>query len=71
MFHIKNGLREADALLSLFFNLALEYGIRKVKAYHKLLKFNGTRQLTIYADYVNLQGESIHTISIITPRYGE
>ena len=35
MFPIMNGLKE-DALLSLFFNFALEY------ANHKLLTFNGT-----------------------------
>jgi hypothetical protein len=36
-----------------FYNFALEYAIRKVKANHKLLKFNGTHQIVIYAD-VNL-----------------
>jgi hypothetical protein len=66
MFHIKNGLKE-DALLSLLFNFAVEYDIRKVKAYHKLLKFNGTHQVIIYADDVNLQGQSIHSIRFISP----
>jgi len=47
MFPIKKDLKEGDGLLSLFFNLALEYAIRKVKANHKLLKFNGTRQIII------------------------
>jgi len=37
MFPIKNGLKEGDALLSQLFNFALEYGVRKVKANHKLL----------------------------------
>ena len=67
MFPIKNGLKEGDALLSLLFNLALEYAIRKVKANHKLLKFNGTHQIIIYVDDVNLQGQSVHTISCISP----
>jgi hypothetical protein len=53
MFPIKNGLKEGDALLSLLFNFALEYAIRKVKANHKLLKFNGTHQVVIYGDDVN------------------
>jgi hypothetical protein len=53
-FPIKNGLKEGDALLSLLFNFALEYAIRKVKANQKLLKFNGTHQIVIYADDVNL-----------------
>jgi hypothetical protein len=67
VFHIKNGLKEGDALLSLLFNFALEYAIRKVKAKHKLLKFNGTQQVNIYGDDVNLRGHSIHTISFNSP----
>ena len=46
MFPIKNGLKE-DALLSLLSNFALECAIRKVKANHKFLKFNGTHQVII------------------------
>jgi len=67
MFPIKNGLKEGDVLLSLHFNFALEYALKKVKANHKLLKFNGTHQVVIYADDVNLQGHNIHTISFISP----
>ena len=62
MFHIKNGLKEGDVLLSLLFNFALEYAIRKVRANHKLLEFNGTHQVVIYAHDVNLWGQSIHII---------
>ena len=58
-FAMKNDLREGDALTSLPFNFALEYAIRKVKTNHKFLKLNGTYQVLIYADYVNLQGQSI------------
>jgi len=61
MFPIKNGLK-GDVLLSLYFNFALEYALRKVKANHKLLKFNGTHQVVIYVDDVNLQGHSIHGV---------
>jgi len=53
MFHIKN------ALLSLLLNFALEYAIRKVKVNHKLLKFDGTHQVIINADDVNLWGQNI------------
>jgi hypothetical protein len=63
MFHIKNGLKEGDALLSLLFNFALEYANTKVKANHKLLKSNGTHQVVIYVDDVDIRGHSIHTIS--------
>jgi hypothetical protein len=59
MFHIKNGLKEADALSSLLFNFAVKYAIRKVKANHKLLKFYGTHQVIIYVDDLNLWGQSI------------
>jgi hypothetical protein len=52
-----NGLKEGDALLSLLFNFALEYAIRESKTNHKLLKFNGTHQVIIYADDVNLWGQ--------------
>jgi hypothetical protein len=54
MFPTKNDLKEGDALLSLLFNFALQYAIRKVKANQKLLKFNGAHQIVIYADDVNL-----------------
>jgi len=47
MFPIKNDLKEEDALLSLLFNVALKYAVTKVKANHKLLKFNGTHQVII------------------------
>ena len=63
MFHIKSGLKEGDALLSLLFNFSLEYAIRKVKANHKLLKFNGTHQVVIYVHDVNLRGQSIYIIN--------
>ena len=71
MFATKNGLKEGDALLSLFFNFALEYAIRKIKANHKLLKFNGTHQVVIYGDDVNLWGQSTHNKSVISPLQGD
>jgi hypothetical protein len=67
MFPIKNVLKEGDAVSSLLFNFALEYAIRKIKANHKLLKFNGTHRVVIYVGDVNLEGHTIHTISFITP----
>jgi hypothetical protein len=67
MFHIKNGLKGGDALLSPLFKFAVEYVIRKVKANHRLLKFNGKHQVISYVDDVNLQGQSIHTIRFISP----
>jgi hypothetical protein len=67
MFPIKNGLKERDALLSLLSNYALKYAVTKVEAYHKMLQFNGTHQVIIYTDDVNLWSQTIHTISCISP----
>ena len=47
MFTVKNGIKEGDALSSLLFKFALGYATRKVKANHKLLKFNSTHRVNI------------------------
>jgi len=62
MLTIKNGLKQEDALLSLLFIFALEYAIMRVQANQDGQKLNGTHQLLVYADYVNILCGSIHTI---------
>jgi hypothetical protein len=54
MFPIKNDLKQGDALSPLLFNIALEYTIKWVQINQDGLKLNGTHQLLIYADDLNI-----------------
>jgi hypothetical protein len=40
----------------------LEYAIRRFQANQEGLKLNGTHQLLVYADGVNILGGSVHAI---------
>jgi retron-type reverse transcriptase len=58
----QNGLKQGDTLSPLILNFALEYPISKVQENQAELKLNGTHQLLVYADDVNLLGDNIDTI---------
>jgi len=62
MFPVRNDMKQREDLSSLIFNLALGYGIRKVQVNQDGLKLNGTHQLLVYVDDVNILGGSVHTI---------
>jgi hypothetical protein len=59
---IQNDLKQGDVLSPLLFNFDLEYAIRKVQEIQVELKSNGTHQLLVSADDVNLLGDNIDTM---------
>jgi len=53
-----------DASTPLLCNFALEYAIRRVRVSQGDLKLNGTHQLLVDAEDVDIQGGSLHTTCI-------
>jgi len=64
VFHNRNTLIQGDNLSPLLFNFAAEYAIRRVQVNQDGLTLNGTHQLLVYADDVNLLGGSVHIRTI-------
>jgi hypothetical protein len=62
MFTVEYGLKQGGAFLSLIFNFSLQYAIRMVQVNQNGLQLNGTHQLLVYADDVNITDESVHNI---------
>jgi len=54
-------LKEGDALSPLLFNFVSEYAIRSVQVNQEGFKLNGTHQLLVYVDCVNIMGGSLQT----------
>jgi hypothetical protein len=62
MFHVKNGLKHGDAIPPLLFNFVLGYAIMRVQKTQDGLKLNGTLQLLVYANDVNMLYGTVETI---------
>jgi hypothetical protein len=58
-FPIQNGLKQGDALTPLLLNFGLKYVIRKLQENQVGTKLNGTHQLLVYVNDVNLSGYNI------------
>jgi len=65
MIPINNGLKQGDALSTLLFNIAIVYAIRRVQVNQDGLKLNGTRQLLVYADSVNILDGKVQNIGTL------
>jgi len=55
-------LKQGDALSPLLFNFGFDYTINWVQGNQDGLKLNGTHQLLVYADNVNILRGSVHTV---------
>jgi hypothetical protein len=61
MFPIRNISKQGDSLSPWLCNLALEYAFKTVRLNQNVMKLNGTHELVVHADDVNILGGSVHT----------
>jgi hypothetical protein len=61
-FPSQNGIKQGDASRPLLLNFTLEYATKKVQENQVGLKLNGTHQLLVYSDDVNVLGDNMDTI---------
>jgi hypothetical protein len=61
-FPVQNGRRQGNALSPMLFDFALEYSIGNVQVNQVGLNLNGSHQLPVYADDVNLLGDNTEII---------
>jgi hypothetical protein len=62
MFPIGNGFGKGDVLSPLLLNFVLEHASRRVQVNQDGLKLNGTYQILVYTNAVNVLDGSVHTI---------
>ena len=62
LFLTRNGVKQGDAVMPLFFNLALVFAFRRVQVNQDGLQLNGAHQHFVYADDVNILGKGVNTI---------
>ena len=55
-------MKQVNALSPLLFNFALEYAIKRVQVNKDGLKLNGTHQLLVHSDDVNILAGCAHTV---------
>ena len=55
-------MKQGDVISSLLFNFALEYAIRRVDVKQEALILNGTHQIIVYVDDVNILSGRVYTI---------
>jgi hypothetical protein len=66
MFPIKNSFKQGHSLSPLLFNFAFEEAVRRGQKNQDGLQLNGTHQLLVYADGVNILEGRVHTIQVNT-----